>query len=72
MPPFTGSTQALRAFPVGTLLLDILQANGKDLVWRGAARTEVDLDLKRPERQKRLEGTIHDLLATFPPKPKGR
>jgi hypothetical protein len=68
IPPFAGATQAMRAFPVGTLLLDMFAANGKDIMWRGAARAEVDLELKRPERQKRLEGAIHDLLQKFPPK----
>lgn len=68
LPPFSGSTQSLRAFPVGTLLLDMFAANGKDLVWRGAARAEVDLELHRPERKKRVEGAIHDLLLKYPPK----
>jgi hypothetical protein len=70
VPPFMASTQAMRTYPVGTLLLDILQSNGKDMVWRGSARTEVDLDLKPAERQKRLQGAIHDLLQKFPPKKK--
>lgn len=47
LPPFTGSTQSLRVFPVGTLLLDMFAANGKDIMWRGVARAEVDLD--RPQ-----------------------
>lgn len=68
IPPFQGATQSMRAFPVGTLLLDMFAANGKDLAWRGAARAEVDLDKKPAERKARLEGVIRELLQRYPPK----
>ena len=70
IPPFTGSTQSLRVFPVGTLLVDLFAANGKDLAWRGIARAEVDLDKSPAERKQRLESVIRDMLSKFPPKPK--
>jgi hypothetical protein len=70
VPPFRGSSQSLRVFPVGTLLVDLFAANGKDLVWRGIARAEVDLDKSPAERKERLESVIRDMLAKFPPKAK--
>jgi hypothetical protein len=68
LPPFQGATQSMRAFPVGTLLLDMFAANGKDILWRGAARGEVDLEKTPAERKKRIEGAVRDLLKRFPPK----
>ena len=68
LPPFQGATQSMRAFPVGTLLIDMFAANGKDIAWRGAARAEVDLEKKPAERKARIEGAIHELLLKFPPK----
>jgi hypothetical protein len=58
----------MRAFPVGTLLIDAFAANGKDHVWRGAAQAEVDLQRSQAERRQRLDGAVRDLLKKFPPK----
>lgn len=66
--PFPASTTAVRAYPVGTLLLDVFAANGKDLIWRGAAQAEIDLERSPAERKQRLESAIRSLLQKFPPK----
>ena len=67
-PPFLASTTALEVYPAGTLLIDVLSRNAKDLVWRGAAQGEIDLQRQYPERKARLESTIRDVLKKFPPK----
>ena len=66
LPVFYGETQSLRTYPVGTLLLDLLK--GKDLVWRGEARSEVNLDKTPAERKQRIENAVHQLISKFPPK----
>jgi len=70
LPPFEGSTTALRAFPVGTLLIDIVSPSEKAVVWRGAAQAELDLEAPQEQRKQRLEQAVRDVLAKFPPKPK--
>lgn len=70
LPPFEGSTTALRAFPVGTLLIDMVSPSEKAVVWRGAAQAELDLEAPQEQRRQRLEQAVRDILAKFPPKPK--
>lgn len=70
LPPFMASTTALRAFPVGTLLIDVVAPSRQAIVWRGAAQAEIDLDRKPEERRVRLEQAVRDILKRFPPKDK--
>jgi hypothetical protein len=70
VPIVMGGTQALRAYPVGTVLIDMVAPSMKSVVWRGAAQAEVDLDKKPEERQARLEQAVRDMLKQFPPKQK--
>ncbi len=70
LPPFEGSTTALRAFPVGTLLIDMVSPSEKAVVWRGVAQAEIDLERPLEERRQRLEQAVREVLAKFPPKPK--
>ena len=70
LPPFEGSTTALRAFPVGTLLIDMVSPSEKAVVWRGVAQAEIDLERPVEERRQRLEQAVREVLAKFPPKPK--
>jgi len=70
VPIVMGGTQALRAYPVGTVLIDMVAPSLKSVVWRGAAQAEVDLDKKPEERRVRLEQAVRDMLKQFPPKPK--
>ena len=70
LPPFEGSTTALRAFPVGTLLIDMVSPKEKSVVWRGVAQAELDLERPPDERRQRLEQAVREVLAKFPPKPK--
>ena len=70
VPIVMGGTQALRAYPVGTVLIDMVAPSLKSVVWRGAAQAEVDLDKKPEERRVRLEQAVRDMLKQFPPKKK--
>ncbi len=70
LPIVMGGTQALRAYPVGTVVIDMVAPSMKSVVWRGVAQAEVDLDKKPEERRVRLEKAVHDMLQQFPPKAK--
>jgi hypothetical protein len=70
VPIVMGGTQALRAYPIGTVLIDMVAPSKKYVVWRGAAPAEVDLDKQPEERRVRLDKAVHDILKQFPPKDK--
>jgi hypothetical protein len=70
VPIVMGGTTAVRAYPVGTVLIDMVAPSLKSVVWRGAAQAEVDLDKKPEERRVRLEQAVRDMLEKFPPKKK--
>jgi hypothetical protein len=70
VPIVMGGTQALRAYPIGTVLIDMVAPSKKYVVWRGAAQAEVDLDKQPEERRVRLDKAVHDILKQFPPKDK--
>ena len=59
---------ALSIYPVGTLIIDLTSPAAGKIVWRGAARRQIDLERPDNERRKVLERAIHDLLAKFPPR----
>ena len=70
VPIVMGATQSLRAYPVGTVLIDMVAPSKEAVVWRGAAQAEIDLERKPEERRVRLEKAVHDMLVQFPPKDK--
>ena len=69
IPPFAASTSAIGVYPVGTIIMDITVPNG-DIVWRGAARREVNFESSDQKRREVIEKAIRDLFKDFPPKPK--
>jgi hypothetical protein len=69
VPPFAASTSAIGVYPVGTIIMDITVPKG-DIVWRGAARREVNFENSDQKRREVIEKAIRDLFKDFPPKPK--
>jgi len=69
IPPFAASTSAIGVYPVGTIIMDIT-VPGRDIVWRGAARREVNFESSDQKRREVIEKAIRDLFKDFPPKPK--
>jgi hypothetical protein len=51
----------------GSLILDVVDAPSKKLVWRGAATAIIDPDATPEERTKRINEAIAKVLAKFPP-----
>jgi hypothetical protein len=52
----------------GTLLIDIVDAQAKELAWRGSAEAEVKPDVPPEERSKRINSAVAQVLERFPPK----
>ena len=56
-----------RVIPVGTLLIDLVDASTKKLVWRGMVKDEIDTELYPEEREKKAIGIAKKLFADYPP-----
>jgi hypothetical protein len=55
-------------FTQGTLVLDIIDAASKTLVWRGTATGTVDGQQRSPEEmQRRVNNVVNKILENFPP-----
>jgi hypothetical protein len=53
----------------GTLILDFVDAQSKELIWRGSAKAEIQ-DLNTPEkREKVIDEAVNNILEKFPPPP---
>jgi len=54
----------------GSLILDFVDAKSKKMIWRGAAKAEVQ-NLDTPEKSEKLiNEAVQEILKNFPPKPK--
>ena len=56
------------SFLTGSLLIDIVDAASKKLVWRGTAAGEVDPGLTSGQRDERTKAIVHSILSHFPPR----
>ena len=56
-----------RVIPVGTLVLDLVDASTKKLVWRGVVKDEIDTELYPEEREKKAIAVAKQLFAEYPP-----
>jgi Domain of unknown function (DUF4136) len=60
------ATTTVDTYKVGTLLIDMFDANSKNLIWRGKA---TDTLSSNPDKDiKKLDSEVHDLFKHFPPK----
>jgi hypothetical protein len=57
----------VRYYDQGTLLIDIIDAEARELVWRGTAEAEVRPDMRPEDRERRLNEAIAKILERFPP-----
>jgi hypothetical protein len=60
--------QYTSAWVQGTLLIDILDAQAGELVWRGSAQAEITMNASDDEKDKRVDEAVHKILKAFPPK----
>jgi hypothetical protein len=70
LPPFAPSTSAIGVYPVGTIVMDITVPGRDTIVWRGAARREVNFESSDQKRREVIERAIRDLFKDFPPRAK--
>jgi hypothetical protein len=63
-------TTYAQQYDVGTLVLDIVDAKGKKMLWRGTASTEVDKTDSFDAKIKLINKSVNKLLTSFPPEKK--
>ncbi len=51
------TTSTVQQIPVGTLVIDLVDAKAKQLVWRGTASDTIDQDASPEEPGTRTSGT---------------
>jgi uncharacterized protein DUF4136 len=68
IPPFAPTTQSLKVFPQGSLVLDV-SSKGQP-VWRGAAEAEIKWEYSEEKRVALLREAVKEILKNYPPKKK--
>ncbi len=63
-----GDKNPIGQYERGVLLLDILDATTRKLVWRGSARADVDLSAPQTHRDEQLRKAVRGILERFPPR----
>ncbi len=51
----------------GTLILDIVDPDGRRLLWRGSLGDDITAAGSPADRQRRIDGAVETLLSRFPP-----
>ena len=69
-PRWYGSETYVYDYDEGSLILDIIEAGTRKLLWRGSARARVDTTASAERKTKRINEAVQRILAQFPPKPK--
>jgi hypothetical protein len=63
---FTGTTTYnVQEYKDGSLIIDIIAANTRKLVWQGVGNSEIDKPLKDPDTQ--IPNAVSAIMAKFPP-----
>jgi hypothetical protein len=63
-----GSSVDVYQYTQGTLLIDIIEAKSKQLIWRGAGQGTVEQGAPAEKREQRLNNAIAKIMAKYPPK----
>jgi len=62
------TTARVEQIPVGTLIVDLVDTNAKELVWRGSASRTVDPDESPQAREEKVQQAVDKLFEGFPPR----
>jgi hypothetical protein len=66
-PYWYGRNVSVYQYTQGTLIVDIIDAKTKQLIWRGTAEGTIDPDASTEKREARLNEAVAKLMANFPP-----
>ena len=57
-----------REYEVGTLIIDLVDADSRELVWRGSGQAQLNQDVSPERREQRVRAVVAAILADYPPK----
>ena len=63
-----GGTTYVREYDEGSLILDLIDASTRQLVWRGSAQAEIKENAGPREKQERINEAVRKIMKRFPPK----
>ncbi len=61
------STSTVNEIPVGNLIIDLVDANKKQMVWRGHASKTLDPSASPETKQKNIDAAVQKMFANYPP-----
>jgi len=64
---YGGSTTTVSQVPVGTLVVDLVDAHAKQLVWQAVAKDTLKPSASPEERDRRVSEAMKKIFAEFPP-----
>ena len=64
-----GSQTFVNQYKEGTLIIDISNDNGKNLIWRGTGSARLESSDNPEKAQKKITNEVEKILAKFPPPP---
>lgn len=64
------TTTQVRDILIGTLVIDIADAQKGQLAWRGMGVREIDTQAKPEKRDKNISNAVKKIFKNYPPKPK--
>ncbi len=61
------STSRVNEYQVGTLIIDIIDARKRKLVWRATGQSRLDSSLNAEQRTEQINAAVSKMLQSFPP-----
>ncbi|MDA0576699.1 MAG: DUF4136 domain-containing protein [Verrucomicrobia bacterium] len=65
--PARHHTAPAQAYEAGVLIVDLVARDDGRLLWRGAIKADLDVDLPEDKKQARCDGAVRELLRHYPP-----
>ena len=62
-----GAQPVVREYDEGTLILDVIDAESRELVWRGVAQAKISQNSSPDQRGRKINEAVSKILANFPP-----
>jgi hypothetical protein len=66
--PTGGTSTRVHDFDQGLLVLDIVDGDTNELMWRGTAKDAVDLSWSQQKKTAKITEAVQKMLSQFPPK----
>ena len=62
-----GAEPTVQAYDEGTLIVDVVDGESRELVWRGVAQAKVSQDPSPDQRGRKINEAVNKIFSNFPP-----